>query len=246
MATIVRPLWLAAEWALFSCNDRALWNFSRLFWVASKKQRARGRKIKKKRWSKGGTTIFSITERKATIQKHFSMSDEESHVARKRTWKITHHDKRVGKRVTRFAKIVGFLRGLPSLCSQEEALKFTLELITSQRSRNTLQLVIELSLQEYKIKESNLLHYFKEGLIHSSLRTLHGKQEIEEWDFCPIFRAGTFSIESINSLTSGRNLLEIQIESFEEISSNCCSLDVRKFVYGILSDVGMDDGKHET
>ena len=36
MATIVRPLWLAAEWALFSCNDRALWNFSRLFWVASK------------------------------------------------------------------------------------------------------------------------------------------------------------------------------------------------------------------
>ena len=24
MTTIVRPLWLAAEWALFSCNDRAL------------------------------------------------------------------------------------------------------------------------------------------------------------------------------------------------------------------------------
>ena len=42
------------------------------------------------------------------------------------------NDKRVGKRVTRFAKIVGFLRGLPSLCSQEEALKITLELITSQ------------------------------------------------------------------------------------------------------------------
>ena len=48
----------------------------------------------------------------------------------------------VGKRVTRFAKIVGFLRGLPSLGSQEEALKFTLELITSQQSRNTLQHVI--------------------------------------------------------------------------------------------------------
>ena len=36
MATIVRALWLAAEWALFSCNDPALWNFfsvQRLFWV---------------------------------------------------------------------------------------------------------------------------------------------------------------------------------------------------------------------
>ena len=85
------------------------------------------------------------------------------------------NDKRVGKRVT-IAKIVGFLRGLPSLCSQEEALKFTLELITSHQSRNTLQHVIELSLQEYKIKESNLLRNFEEGLIHSSLPTLHGKR----------------------------------------------------------------------
>ena len=36
MATIVHALWLAAEQALFSCNDRALWNFfsaQRLFWV---------------------------------------------------------------------------------------------------------------------------------------------------------------------------------------------------------------------
>ena len=152
------------------------------------------------------------------------------------------NDKRVGKRVTRFAKIVGFLRGLPSLCSQEEALKFTLELITSQQSRNTLQHVIELSLQEYKIKESNLLRYFEEGLIHSSLRTLLDKQEIEKW-VLPHFRAGKFSIESMNSLTSGRNFLGIQIENFEEISSNCCSLDLRKFVYGILSDVGTADGK---
>ena len=39
MATMVRALWLAAERALFSCNDRALWNFlsaRRLFWVVTK------------------------------------------------------------------------------------------------------------------------------------------------------------------------------------------------------------------
>ena len=47
MATIVRPLWLAAEWALFSCNDRALWNFSRLFWVASKSNECMGENNKK-------------------------------------------------------------------------------------------------------------------------------------------------------------------------------------------------------
>ena len=53
MATIVRALWLAAERALFSCNDRALWNFFRLdgsfeLWV---KLSARERK-QQNRWTK--------------------------------------------------------------------------------------------------------------------------------------------------------------------------------------------------
>ena len=47
MAKIVRPLWSAAEWALFSCNDQALWNFSRLFWVASKSTERVGENNKK-------------------------------------------------------------------------------------------------------------------------------------------------------------------------------------------------------
>ena len=53
---------------------------------------------------------------------------------------------RASKREAKFAKIASFLRELPSSCSQEEALKSTLELITSKRSRNTLERVIELSL----------------------------------------------------------------------------------------------------
>ena len=39
MATIIHTLWLAAEQALFYCNDRALWNFFlalRLSWVVNK------------------------------------------------------------------------------------------------------------------------------------------------------------------------------------------------------------------
>ena len=51
MATIVRSFRLAAEWALFSCSDRALWIFfsaRRLFWAVSK---TRGQK-QQKRWTK--------------------------------------------------------------------------------------------------------------------------------------------------------------------------------------------------
>ena len=68
MATIVRALWLAAERALFPCNDRALWNlFSarRLFWVVSKTTCAWAKTMEKMDKS---TTIFSITERKTSIQ----------------------------------------------------------------------------------------------------------------------------------------------------------------------------------
>ena len=53
MASIVRAPWLAAERALFSCNDRALWDFSlarRLFWVVSKT--TCGGQKQQKRWTK--------------------------------------------------------------------------------------------------------------------------------------------------------------------------------------------------
>ena len=46
MATIEHPLWLAAEWALF-CNNRELWNFSQLFWVATKSNERMGENNKK-------------------------------------------------------------------------------------------------------------------------------------------------------------------------------------------------------
>ena len=48
--TIVRTLWLAAERALFSCNDWALWKFflaRQLFWVASKNYEHVDENIKK-------------------------------------------------------------------------------------------------------------------------------------------------------------------------------------------------------
>ena len=88
MATIVRALWLAAERALFSCNDRAIWNFfsaRRLFWVVSKSYERMGEK-KLKKWQ---STAMSSLKEKLAYRYFYSTSDEESHSARKRMWKIT-------------------------------------------------------------------------------------------------------------------------------------------------------------
>ena len=91
MATIVHVLWLAAERALFSCNDQALWYFfsaRRLFWVLSKTYERMGENNRKYGQS---STLCSITEKKLTYGYwyFFSMSDEESHSTRKRIRKIS-------------------------------------------------------------------------------------------------------------------------------------------------------------
>ena len=90
MATIVRALWLDAERARFPCNDWPLWkSFSarRLIWVMSKIYEREGENNKNYRQN---ITIYSITERNILAYRYFfSMSDEESHSARKRMLKIT-------------------------------------------------------------------------------------------------------------------------------------------------------------
>ena len=88
IVTIVRELWLATERALFSCNDRALWNFFRLddsfeLWG---KLRARGRKHQK-RWTKFNY-IFNNWKKKLAYRYFFRMSDEGSPSARKRMWRV--------------------------------------------------------------------------------------------------------------------------------------------------------------
>ena len=135
-----------------------------------------------------------------------------------------------------FKSIANMLSELPSSCTQEEALKSALQLIPSLKNREELQKAVELSLQEYNIKESNLLGYFESGTMCSSLRT-QNDHEIEQWVLRQ-FRAGQFSIKCISGLTGGKYFLNVQVENFLEISANHCSLQLRQVVYSILNSVG--------
>ena len=71
MVIIVHTLWLAAEGALFSCNDRPLWNFfwaQRFFWVVSKTMRVYERVGENDKKDGQSITIIWITERKTGFQ----------------------------------------------------------------------------------------------------------------------------------------------------------------------------------
>ena len=135
----------------------------------------------------------------------------------------------------RFARIANKLSELPDSCNQQKALESVLQMISSPQKRDELRQVVELSLQEYNIKESNLLDYFRTGAVLSSLRTRNG-HEIEHW-VLRRFRSGLFSTQFMNSLTSGKCFLRVQVENCRQISANRSSLWLRQFVYGILNDV---------
>ena len=149
---------------------------------------------------------------------------------------------RLNRSEERFAKIANKLSQLSDSYDQQKALESVLQMISSPQKRSELRQVVELSLQEYNIKESNLLDYFRTGAVCSSLRTRNG-HEIEQW-VLRRFRSGLFSTKFMNSLTSGKCLLRVQVENCGEISANRSSFWLRQFVYGILNDV--EEGTKET
>ena len=142
-----------------------------------------------------------------------------------------------------FKIIANMLSELPASCNQQEALESVLQMISlPQDETSKLKQAVEPSLQEYNIKESNLLDYFRTGEVYSSLRTRNG-HEIEQW-VLRRFRSGLFSTKFMNSLTSGKCSLPVQVENCRGISANRSSSRLRQFVYGILNDV--EEGTKET
>ena len=125
----------------------------------------------------------------------------------------------------RFARIANMLSTVPD--------KIVLQMVSSYGGVQLRQ-AVDHSLQEYSITESNLLHYFRNDVISSSLRTQSGR-EIDEW-LLRKFREGQFCTKSMSGLTSRKVLHSFQVENCLEKSANYSSQKLRRFVYGILND----------
>ena len=141
-------------------------------------------------------------------------------------------------KASRFRSIANILS---DSTTEEEALASALLMVESAVSRDKLRQAVKHSLQEYKITESNLLHYFDSGVIDSSLKTQNGC-EIEEW-ILPGFRKGLFSAKCMSTLATGKNFLRSQVENCLEVSANQCSQYLRQVIYGILNDAAAHDGE---
>ena len=132
----------------------------------------------------------------------------------------------------RFASIARLLSTQPY--------KSVLQMVSFHGGRQLRQ-AVEHSLQEYAIRKSNLLRYFQDGVVCSSLRTQNNR-EVAEW-VLRRFRDGQFSVNCMSSLTAGKVLLRFQVENCRETSANTCSQHLRRLVYGILNDAATRNRK---
>ena len=146
------------------------------------------------------------------------------------------------KKEEKFRAIAKLLKKAPT-STEKEAIEFAIRRVPQDRSKNELRRAIEISLQEYTIREreKHLVGYFQGNDISSSLKT-QNNQEIEEW-VLRRFRDGRFSTSCMSSLVSGKVLLKFQVENLQETSANHCSQSLRRYIYGILNGAPLPGGK---
>ena len=140
------------------------------------------------------------------------------------------------RKVDRFSDVKKFLSQFSNSITQKEAFESAMGRVEPGESRERLEKAVKYSLQEYEIMNSNLLDYFRDGVVCSLLRTQNDLELDEE--LLRRFRKGEISTDCMSSLTAGKVFLRVQVEDLESRSSNQCSMSLRQLMYGILSDGG--------
>ena len=140
------------------------------------------------------------------------------------------------RKVDRFSDVKKFLSQFSNSITETEAFESAMGRVEPGESRERLKKAVKYSLQEYETTKSNLLDYFRDGVVCSLLRT-QNDHELDE-ELLRRFREGEISTDCMSSLTAGKVFLRVQVEDCERRSSNQCSMSLRQLMYGILSDGG--------
>ena len=140
------------------------------------------------------------------------------------------------RKVDRFSDVKKFLSQFSNSITETEAFESAMGRVEPVESRERLKKAVKYSLQEYETTKSNLLDYFRDGVVCSLLRT-QNDHELDE-ELLHRFREGEISTDCMSSLTAGKVFLRVQVEDRESRSPNQCSMSLRQLMYGILSDGG--------
>ena len=128
-------------------------------------------------------------------------------------------------------RVQGVASFLSKASSLVDGLEAVMRVVPGQGHSN-LRVTLETSIQTYKDLDCKLASYFESGDAHSVLKS-RGHAAVEPWVLGK-FRQGLFACMCVNALVVGKQFLRVQVEDFRAVSANQCSLELRRFMYGIM------------
>ena len=145
------------------------------------------------------------------------------------TLKRIQTSKKCSRKASRFLSIASFLSDFKTL---NDAVAEILRVFPKNKCAD-MQQSLNHSLEEYDVSlESNLVAYFNDGKVTSSLRSVDDFI-IAGW-VLQLFREGLFPVECMSVLTSCKRFLRVQVENIGEVSAHNCCLKLRQVIYAIL------------
>ena len=101
----------------------------------------------------------------------------------------------------------------------------------SNEHKLAFEKILHLSIEEYQIKQSNLIDYFDSGNLSCNMRTYNGHL-LPEW-IIKLYRQGFIASEGLSHLCNKKVFLRTQCEDVSLPSAHLCAQDLRWYYYAL-------------
>ena len=101
----------------------------------------------------------------------------------------------------------------------------------SNKKNSAFERKLRLSIEEYQIKQSNLIDYFVSGDLSCNMRTYNGHL-LPEW-IIKLYRQGFIASEGLSHLCNKKVFLRTQCEDISLPSAHLCAQDLRWYYYAL-------------
>ena len=105
--------------------------------------------------------------------------------------------------------------------------------ITALYPDNAFQTALHLSIEEYQMKQSNLIGYFNSGNLSCNMRT-YNHHSLPEW-IIELYRQGLIASEGLSCWCNRKVFLPTQCEDISFPSAQICAKDLRRHYYELPS-----------
>ena len=113
-----------------------------------------------------------------------------------------------------------------------EAIHAVIGLYSNDDDKSAFEKVLLQSIQEYQMKQSNLIGYFDSGHLSCNMRTYINKHSLPQW-IVKLYREGLIASEGLDCLCNRKIFLRTQCEDISLPSAQTCAQGLRWHYYAL-------------